>query len=51
VRGSGCPGRPDYPPHLGGAAVGALIGILFPPAIIATAAVGAAVGGVTIRGS
>ena len=30
----------------GGAAVGALIGILFPPAIIATAAVGAAVGGV-----
>jgi uncharacterized membrane protein len=31
----------------GGAAVGALIGILFPPAIIATAAVGAAVGGVS----
>ena len=30
----------------GGAAVGALIGILFPPAIIASAAVGAAVGGV-----
>ena len=30
----------------GGAAVGALVGILFPPAIIATAAVGAAVGGV-----
>ena len=30
----------------GGAAVGAVIGILFPPAIIATAAVGAAVGGV-----
>ena len=29
-----------------GAAVGALVGILFPPAIIATAAVGAAVGGV-----
>ena len=31
----------------GGAAVGALIGLLFPPAIIATAAVGAAVGGVS----
>ena len=31
----------------GGAAVGALIGILFPPAIIATTAVGAAVGGVS----
>jgi uncharacterized membrane protein len=31
----------------GGAAVGALIGILFPPAIVATAAVGAAVGGVS----
>jgi uncharacterized membrane protein len=30
----------------GGAAVGALIGCLFPPAIIATAAAGAAVGGV-----
>ena len=30
----------------GGAAVGALVGILFPPAIIATAAVGAAAGGV-----
>jgi uncharacterized membrane protein len=30
----------------GGAAVGALIGILFPPAIIGSAAVGAAVGGV-----
>lgn len=30
----------------GGAAVGAAIGILFPPAIIASAAVGAAVGGV-----
>ena len=30
----------------GGAAVGALVGILFPPAIIGTAAVGAAVGGV-----
>jgi uncharacterized membrane protein len=30
----------------GGAAVGALIGILFPPAIVASAAVGAAVGGV-----
>jgi uncharacterized membrane protein len=30
----------------GGAAVGALIGILFPPAIIATTAAGAAVGGV-----
>jgi uncharacterized membrane protein len=31
----------------GGAAVGALIGLLFPPAIIASAAVGAAVGGVS----
>jgi uncharacterized membrane protein len=31
----------------GGAAVGAVIGLLFPPAIIATAAVGAAVGGVS----
>jgi uncharacterized membrane protein len=31
----------------GGAAVGALVGILFPPAILATAAVGAAVGGVS----
>jgi uncharacterized membrane protein len=31
----------------GGAAVGALIGILFPPAIIAAAAAGAAVGGVS----
>ena len=30
----------------GGAAIGALVGILFPPAIIGTAAVGAAVGGV-----
>jgi uncharacterized membrane protein len=30
----------------GGAAVGALVGILFPPAIIGSAAVGAAVGGV-----
>ena len=30
----------------GGAAVGALVGILFPPAIIASAVVGAAVGGV-----
>jgi uncharacterized membrane protein len=30
----------------GGAAAGAVVGILFPPAIIATAAVGAAVGGV-----
>ena len=30
----------------GGAAVGAVVGILFPPAIIASAAVGAAVGGV-----
>ena len=30
----------------GGAAVGALVGLLFPPAIIGTAAVGAAVGGV-----
>src|SRR5690349_22005921 len=30
----------------GGAAVGALIGILFPPAIVASTAVGAAVGGV-----
>jgi uncharacterized membrane protein len=31
----------------GGAAVGALIGILFPPAIIASAAAGAAIGGVS----
>jgi uncharacterized membrane protein len=31
----------------GGAAVGALIGILFPPAIIATTAAGAAIGGVS----
>ena len=31
----------------GGAAVGALVGLLFPPAIIASAAVGAAVGGVS----
>ena len=31
----------------GGAAAGAVIGILFPPAIIGTAAVGAAVGGVS----
>jgi uncharacterized membrane protein len=31
----------------GGAAVGAAIGILFPPAIIGTAAVGAAIGGVS----
>ena len=31
----------------GGAAVGALIGILFPPSIIGTAIVGAAVGGVS----
>ena len=30
----------------GGAAVGAVVGILFPPAIIGTAIVGAAVGGV-----
>ncbi|WP_329500620.1 DUF1269 domain-containing protein [Kitasatospora herbaricolor] len=30
----------------GGAAAGALVGLLFPPAIIGTAAVGAAVGGV-----
>ena len=30
----------------GGAAVGAVIGILFPPAVIGTAAVGAAVGGI-----
>ena len=30
----------------GGAAVGALVGLLFPPAIIGTAAVGAAVGGI-----
>ena len=30
----------------GGAAVGALVGILFPPSIIAAAAAGAAVGGV-----
>ena len=31
----------------GGAAVGALVGLLFPPAIIGTAAVGAAIGGVS----
>ncbi|MET9903366.1 DUF1269 domain-containing protein [Streptomyces sp. NPDC006446] len=31
----------------GGAGVGALVGLLFPPAIIGTAAVGAAVGGVS----
>ena len=31
----------------GGAAVGALIGCLFPPAILASAAVGAAIGGVS----
>lgn len=31
----------------GGAAAGALVGLLFPPAIIGTAAVGAAVGGVS----
>jgi uncharacterized membrane protein len=31
----------------GGAAVGGVIGILFPPAVIASAAVGAAVGGVS----
>lgn len=31
----------------GGAAVGALVGLLFPPAIIGTAAIGAAVGGVS----
>ena len=31
----------------GGAAVGALVGIIFPPAIIATTAAGAAVGGVS----
>jgi uncharacterized membrane protein len=31
----------------GGAAIGALVGILFPPAIIGTAAVGAAIGGVS----
>ncbi|HTP17206.1 MAG TPA: DUF1269 domain-containing protein [Streptosporangiaceae bacterium] len=31
----------------GGAAVGALIGLLFPPAIVATTAAGAAVGGVS----
>ena len=31
----------------GGAAVGAVVGILFPPAIIGTAAVGAAIGGVS----
>ncbi len=31
----------------GGAAVGAVVGILFPPAIIGTAVVGAAVGGVS----
>src|SRR5512133_3144230 len=31
----------------GGAAVGAVVGILFPPAVIGTAVVGAAVGGVS----
>jgi uncharacterized membrane protein len=31
----------------GGAAVGALVGILFPPAILASAAAGAAIGGVS----
>jgi uncharacterized membrane protein len=31
----------------GGAAAGALVGILFPPSIIASAAVGAAIGGVS----
>jgi uncharacterized membrane protein len=31
----------------GDAAVGALVGLLFPPAIIASATVGAAVGGVS----
>ena len=31
----------------GGAAVGALVGLLFPPAIIGTAVVGAAVGGIS----
>jgi uncharacterized membrane protein len=31
----------------GGAAVGALVGVLFPPAILASAAAGAAVGGVS----
>src|SRR3974390_3823841 len=31
----------------GGAAVGAVVGILFPPSIIGTAAVGAAVGGIS----
>ena len=31
----------------GGAAVGAVLGLLFPPAIIGTAAVGAAVGGIS----
>jgi uncharacterized membrane protein len=31
----------------GGAAVGAVVGLLFPPALIASAAVGAAVGGVS----
>jgi len=31
----------------GGAAVGALVGVLFPPALIASAAAGAAVGGVS----
>ena len=31
----------------GGAAAGALVGLLFPPSIIATAAVGAAVGGIS----
>ena len=43
------PGTPAVPRHgaWGGAGVGALVGLLFPPAIIGTAAVGAAVGGVS----
>src|SRR6202000_2301562 len=38
--------RPTRHGAWGGAAVGAVVGILFPPAIIGTAIVGAAVGGV-----
>ncbi len=47
-QGSCQQGRDDNPPRgLGGAAVGAVVGILFPPSIVATATVGAAVGGVS----
>lgn len=38
---------PSRRPEWGGAAVGAVVGILFPPAVIGTAVVGAAVGGVS----